>query len=164
MTTQPEIKAIVLDIDGVITDGRLILSEDGKEMKQLCYRDIDAVFKAHRLNFKIAIITGEDSLWVDCLVQKLKIEHVIKGAKDKGKAIAALANLTGIPVSSMCYVGDGDRDVPALLAAGIGLVPKNASSSARTAALKILNSNGGDGAVAEALEYCLAFNQSLSEL
>lgn len=149
------VKALVLDIDGVITDGAVLCSADGPEHKRYAFRDVDAVFEARRRGFELALVTGESSAWVDTIAARLEIEHVVSGAKDKLEAMTQLAGRLGLPLESLCYVGDSDRDAPALEAVGLGLAPMDATQRARNAADKVLSLPGGAGAVDEAVRLIL---------
>lgn len=155
MNSQVRISVLVLDIDGVLTEGKVTYGPDGAETKSLSYRDIDAVYEAHRRGRHVALVTAEDTPWVDFLSQRLQVKHVIRGARDKLKAIQELAATLGMSLDEICYVGDSDRDVPALAAVGLGMAPANATPRAKQAAHVILCSVGGNGAVREALELLL---------
>lgn len=149
------ISVLALDIDGVLTDGRVLYSQDGMEQKFISFRDIDAVFEAHRCNLQVALVTGEDTPWLESFSHRMQIEYTILGAKYKLEAIKNLAQQLQVPLSAICYVGDSDRDVPAIAAVGLGLAPANATTRAKAAAHMVLKSLGGDGAVREALDYIL---------
>jgi D-sedoheptulose 7-phosphate isomerase len=154
METKP-IVALVLDVDGVLTDGTVTCGARGQELKSLAYRDVDAVFEARREGLHVALITGEDSAWVGFVARRLEIEHVVRGAKDKLAALVSLVGALRVGLDEVCYVGDGDRDAPALEAVGLGLAPASASVKARSAARMVLGSRGGGGAVAEAVRLVL---------
>ncbi len=145
------IKAIVCDIDGVLTDGRALLVDEENEAKQIFFRDMDAIFKARREGFKIAFLTAESTPAVDRIVDRFEVEHVVRGMKDKEAGLKKLAGDLGIDLVSICYIGDGDRDAGALKIAGLGLAPSDASPDAKAAADRILSQPGGGGAVAEAV-------------
>ena len=81
------IRVLVLDIDGVLTDGKVMLDDAGRELKMLSYRDIDAVFLARRRGVQVVLVTGEASPWVDMIARRLEIRHVYQGAKDKCQAL-----------------------------------------------------------------------------
>ena len=147
------ITLLALDIDGVLTDGRVLYSSDGQEQKSVSFRDIDSVFEARRCGYQLALITGEDTPWSDMIGRRLQIEHVIRGAKDKLRAIRGLVQQLQIPLSAVCFLGDSDRDAPALAAVGLGLAPANATLQAKEAADVTLKSAGGNGAIREALEH-----------
>ncbi len=149
------LKVLALDIDGVLTDGRVTLDGNGRELKTLSYRDIDALFLAQRRGVRVVLVTGESSDWVAMVARRLEISHVYEGAKDKRMALKELCADLGVDLKQVCYVGDSLRDVDALTAAGLALVPADASSAAHKAAHRVLKHAGGNGAVAEAVEIVL---------
>ena len=149
------IALVLLDVDGVLTDGTVRYSAQGDEQKSLFMRDVDAVFEARRRGLLVGLVTGEETPWVDFVTGRLAIELVAKGAKDKLAAVRQLAEAAGIGLGAVCYVGDGDRDAPALAAVGLGLAPHDASPEAKRAAAAVLSSPGGRGAVAEAVALVL---------
>lgn len=115
------IKVIALDIDGVLTNGTVIIDDEGKERKSLFYRDVDAIFRGKREGLQFALITGEDDILVDQISKRLGIDLVLKGAKDKVKAITELSRQLHVPLREICYIGDSDRDAPALEMVGLGV-------------------------------------------
>jgi D-sedoheptulose 7-phosphate isomerase len=145
------IKLLALDIDGVITDGRFTLSASGEEVKRVDFHDLDALSALMREGMPVVFITGEDTPIVHAVAQRFGVAHVIAGAKDKLGAVQQLAAERGIALSEMCYVGDSDRDAPALKVVGLGLAPANATPTAQAAADRVLTHAGGEGAVAEAI-------------
>lgn len=151
MRAKLPISALVLDIDGVLTDGRVLVGASGEEKKAISYHDMDAVFDARRRGLQVVLITAEATPWVNYIANRLQVEHVISGAKDKLKAIHELTRRLGVTLENICYVGDSDRDAPALAAVGLGIVPANATREAKAAARIVLQSAGGHGAVHEAL-------------
>ncbi len=148
-----KIKLLVLDIDGILTDGRYIIDAFNNEYKSLNYRDLDAITWLKNKGLNIALLTGEDSLFVDNIANRLKVINIIKGAKNKEKALRQLSKSLQISLSDICYVGDSDRDAIALKYCGLGIVPSNASRKARESAQIILKSKGGEGVIQEVLEY-----------
>jgi YrbI family 3-deoxy-D-manno-octulosonate 8-phosphate phosphatase len=145
----------MLDIDGVLTDGKLTLDENGRELKTVSYRDIDAMFLAQRRGVQLVLVTGETSPWVEMIARRLEIKYVYQGAKDKCRALQNICADHGIDLTEVCYVGDSTRDVGALAMVGLSLVPADASPAARTVAHRVLKERGGNGAVAEAVEIVL---------
>ncbi len=158
-TRPSHIRLLALDIDGVLTDGAVYLDETGGESKRLSYRDIDAIFQAHRAGLQLALLTGEDTPWVEMISRRLQIKLVYSGAKDKVSALRQLAMDTNVPVEKIAYVGDSDRDAPALRIAGLGLAPADATPTAQKAADIVLKAPGGQGAVAEAVALILDAEQ-----
>ncbi len=154
------IRVVALDIDGVVTNGEVILDEAGRESKALFFRDIDAVFAARRAGLEIVLVTGEETAIVGVIARKLGIERVWAGRKDKHVVLPELAAELGVELEEVCYVGDAPRDAPALELAGLGLAPADAAPEARAAADGVLVAPGGRGAVSEALALVLAEHTS----
>ena len=127
------IKILALDIDGVLTDGRVTVDENGRELKTISYRDVDAVFEAHRRDLRVVLVTGEDSEWVKMIATKLAIKHLYSGAKDKFQGLQRLCADLGVEFAEVCYVGDSTRDIEAIVRAGLGFAPADASTGARGA-------------------------------
>jgi 3-deoxy-D-manno-octulosonate 8-phosphate phosphatase (KDO 8-P phosphatase) len=150
------IRVLAIDIDGVLTNGEVLLDEAGRESKSIFFRDIDAVFAARRSGLAVALVTGEDTPMVGVIARRLEVEHVYSGRKDKGEALAVVAADLGVALEEICYLGDADRDAPALQAAGLGLAPADSSDRAREAADRVLATAGGRGAVAEAVQLLLS--------
>ena len=149
------IQVLVLDIDGVLTDGKVTLDDSGRELKTLSYRDIDAVFLAQRRGLQVVLVTGEAVPLVDTIARRLEISHVYRGAKDKCQALRSVCTELGVSLQQVCYVGDSQRDADALAMVGLGLAPSDAIRAAKVAAHRVLQHQGGDGAVAEAVEIVL---------
>jgi 3-deoxy-D-manno-octulosonate 8-phosphate phosphatase (KDO 8-P phosphatase) len=149
------IRVLALDIDGVLTDGRVLLDESGRESKFLCFRDIDAVFHARRQGLVLALVTGEDTPMVEVIARRLEISHVYRHAKDKHAAIRQLSRDLQVPLEEIAYVGDAPKDAPALAAVAWGLAPADADEKARAAARLVLRQGGGQGAVSEAVHLVL---------
>jgi len=149
------ISLLVLDVDGVLTDGTVLLDEDGREAKTLFFRDVDAVFAARRAGVRVALLSGEATPLVDVIAGRLEVEAVRAGRKDKDAAIEELAAELGIPLEAVCYVGDAARDAPALALVGLGLAPADAAHAAQDAADRVLDAPGGRGAVEEAVAVVL---------
>lgn len=150
------LKLLALDVDGVITRGCVGFTSDGQEIKTFCFHDLDAVTELKRLNVPVAFVTGEEGPLVDVLARRFDVISIIQGAKDKLAALKSLAAQHHLTLEEICYVGDGDRDAPAIAAVGLGLAPADATPAARAAAHRVLASSGGDGAVAEAVRLFLA--------
>jgi len=146
------ISVLALDIDGVLTDGRILIGASGEEYKFVSYRDIDAVFAARRYGLKVGLISAESTPWVMYISKRLEVDHVISGAKDKLAGIHELSRILEESLENICYVGDSDRDAPALKVVGLGIVPSNATSNAKASADIVLQIPGGQGAVYKAFE------------
>ena len=148
---------IMLDIDGVITDGTVTLN---RGEKVISFQDLDAVNLAKREGFQVALVTAEDSRAVDAVSERFGIARVVRNAKDKKAAIVSLVSELGISLDQVCYIGDSDRDAPALSTVGLGLAPANATDAAKSAAHRVLSRSGGRGAIAEAVSLLVQLNTS----
>jgi D-sedoheptulose 7-phosphate isomerase len=149
------IAVLALDVDGVLTDGRVSLGDSGSASKGLLFRDLDAITSAKSAGFRIALVTGESGALVDVVASHVGPECVLSGKKDKHAALHELADRMGVPIESICFVGDADRDAAAFGCVGLALCPKDASSRALRSAHVVLDKNGGAGAVAEAVSLLL---------
>ncbi len=145
------IRLVVLDIDGVLTDGRLRLSEDSSEGKTLSYRDLDAITEAQSRGLSLALLTGEDDALCEAIAGRLRISKLAKGYKDKVAGIRVLAKECQVAPTEMAFVGDSDRDAKAFPEVGLSFAPQDGSDLARQLATFTLHAKGGAGAVAEAL-------------
>lgn len=161
MKAETAINVLVLDIDGVLTDGTVILDKTGEELKTLSYRDIDAVFFAHREQLRVVLVTGEDSPWVETVAKRLQVARVYRGAKDKRKALKEVCADLQARQEDICYVGDSWRDAEAFKEVGLALAPADASEAARSAAHRVLHHRGGSGAVAEAVSIVLEMRSGI---
>ena len=149
------IELLALDIDGVITDGKVCVGAHGEETKGIAFRDLDALAKARREGLKLALVTGETGALQAAIAERLNADLVLSGAKDKVLALRTLSEEMAVPLASICFVGDADRDALAFSIVGLALCPADASPAARAKAHRVLESRGGEGAVAEAVELVL---------
>ena len=147
------IKLLALDIDGVLTDGRIIIDAAGNEYKSINFRDLDGITWLKSKGINLALLTGEDNALVDAIAKRFNIANIVKGAKDKEKALKQLSVDSQVPLQNICYVGDADRDANALKLCGLGMVPQDATGKAKESASVILKSGGGAGVVKEVIEY-----------
>lgn len=152
------IELIVFDIDGVITDGSVIIDSKGTEQKQINLKDIDAIFELHRRGYKLAAITGEDTEIVDYFERRFPWEYFYRGNKTKKETMQQIEKGTGISREKICYIGDGKYDVEPLMYAGLGLCPANAIDKAKNAADIILQNDGGKGCIWEMISILEKYN------
>jgi D-sedoheptulose 7-phosphate isomerase len=142
---------LALDIDGVLTDGTVAYGPDQRETKALAYHDFDAIRVAQQRGLRIVLVTAETGEWPAFVAQRTGADSLLTGAKDKTAAIHEIARTFDVEPSQICYVGDGDRDAPALSLVGRGFAPANATPLAKKAASHVLQARGGAGAVHEAV-------------
>lgn len=152
------IELIVFDIDGVITDGSVIIDSEGREQKQVNMKDVDAIFELHRIGYKLAAITGEDTEIVNYFENRFPWTYFYRGSKTKKETMQLIEAGTGISRESICYIGDGKYDVEPLTYAGLGLCPADAIDKAKNAADIILQNKGGAGCVWEIISILEKYN------
>ena len=143
------IRLLALDIDGVLTDGTTRIAADGTESKGLCFRDLDAMTQAGQMGLAVVLVTGESGPLVEVIARRFGVKEVMSGAKDKAAALREIASRHQIRLAEICYVGDSDRDAPAVGLAGLGLVPADATPKAKKSAHGVLETPGGKGVLAE---------------
>lgn len=146
------IKLVITDIDGVWTDGGMYYGSDGTELKKFNTSDSAGVLMLQWQKIPLAIITGEDTEMVKRRAEKLKIEHLYMGARNKLKIANELCNSFNISLSEVAFIGDDIGDVPLLKAVGISAAPANAPDYVRELVKWKLEKQGGDGAFREFVE------------
>jgi 3-deoxy-D-manno-octulosonate 8-phosphate phosphatase (KDO 8-P phosphatase) len=146
------IRAIALDVDGVLTDGGVWWGPNGEEWKRFSFVDIMGVSLALRAGLNFALISGEDSPLVDRYARKLRITHVAKGCRDKANALREYAASAGIDLTEVCYMGDDVNDLPAMRIAGFSAAPSNAAREVLSSVNFVAKAPGGSGAVRELVE------------
>lgn len=149
------LKAIVLDVDGVLTDGGVWWGPNGEEWKRFCFADIMGVSLARKSGLALGLISGEDSPLVDRFAAKMDISDIEKNCKDKACALRSFAIRRGLDLSEICFMGDDVNDIEAMDIAGLAAAPANAVSAALKKAAFIATKNGGNGAVRELVDAIL---------
>jgi len=149
------IRAIALDVDGVLTDGGVWWGPGGEEWKRFCFADIMAVSLARRAGMHLALISGEDSPLVDRYAEKMHIRHVVKGCRDKADALRNFAAQAHIELAQICYMGDDVNDLPAMRISGFSAAPASAARDVLLQADFVAKHPGGNGAVRELVEALL---------
>lgn len=149
------IKAVALDVDGVLTDGTFIWGINGQEYKEFSFTDVMGISLASKSGIIFALISGESSSLVDKFAEKMKIVDVYKGTKDKAAALISFAKKNKLELSQVCFMGDDVNDLGALQLAGFSAVPANAHESVKRIAKLVTTKSGGNGAVRELLDLIL---------
>ena len=149
----PEIKAVALDVDGVLTDGTFWWGLDGSELKRFSFRDIMGIARAMRGGLIFALISGEQNALVDRYATKMKITSVFQGCRDKETALRSFAESQNLPLDNICFMGDDVNDLGAMKIAGFSAAPADAHEAAVAAATYVTKRPGGRGAVRELLEF-----------
>ena len=159
-----KVRLLVMDVDGVLTDGRMILSERGDELKAFHTHDGIAVALAKRAGILTAMITGETSPIAKARGAKLGVESVVLGARRKGETVEALCAEHGLPADAVAYIGDDLLDIPAMQRAGLAVAVADATAPVKAAAHLVTRARGGQGAVRECVELILRAQRSLERV
>ena len=151
-----DVGLVGFDVDGVFTDGRFYLSNDGVESKAFNTQDGYGIRQLLRAGVQVTVISGRSSAAVAARMQELGVEHVFQGCTDKVAAFTELAAKLGIDMSRSVYVGDDEPDLPLLDAAGFSFAVANAVESVKRACDGVTHAAGGYGAVREVCEAVLS--------
>ncbi|MEM8492786.1 MAG: HAD hydrolase family protein [Pseudomonadota bacterium] len=149
------IKLLALDVDGVLTDGRVTYSSDGAELKSFNIKDGVGIKLIQSAGVEVVLITGRTSPMVERRAHELGIGAIIQGREDKLVALSELCEQRQLALASSAYMGDDLPDLAAIQAAGLGLSPADAAIEVREAADWCASLPGGHGAVREACEAIL---------
>ncbi len=149
------IEMLVLDVDGVLTDGRIIYAEEETEVKAFHVRDGAGLAAWRGLGKRAALVTARTSRAVLRRAAELGLSPAVQGVEDKHAAFLGLVAKAGLQPSQACYVGDDLPDLPVLEACGLAVAVADACPEARAAAHYVTRAQGGQGAVREVIELIL---------
>ncbi|UCD68220.1 MAG: HAD hydrolase family protein [Betaproteobacteria bacterium] len=147
-----QVRLALFDVDGVMTDGTLFVSEQGESFKPFNILDGLGLKLLKASGVTTGFLTGRSSASVKTRASELAIEHLIQGAEDKLQAYADLCKRLGLDEFQVCYMGDDLPDLPVLRRCGLALSPPNAVKQVREQAHFVTRTGGGRGAVREACE------------
>lgn len=155
------VRLAVFDVDGVLTDGRVILGDDGYEYKAFHSHDGHGLRLLQAGGVDVGFITGRTSTVVSRRAEELDVRHLMQGRRDKGEALDELLARTGIAPAEAAFVGDDLVDLPAMRRAGLAVAVANATPLTRARAQYVTAAAGGAGAAREVCELLLAARGSL---
>lgn len=150
-----KVKLLVLDVDGILTDSRIIVDDQGRETKNFNVQDGFGIVLFQRLGFKTAIISARGSEAVKARAKDLKISHVYLDARNKLKVYKQLVKDLKISDQDVCFMGDDLPDLAVAQTAGVTITVPNACQEIKNAAIFVTQKQGGHGAVREAIEMIL---------
>jgi 3-deoxy-D-manno-octulosonate 8-phosphate phosphatase (KDO 8-P phosphatase) len=150
------IKLFITDVDGVLTDGRIVLGNDGEEFKFFHVQDGMGIKLAQEAGIKVAVITGRESKLVTNRMEELSVTDVHQNIKDKLKVVDDLLEKYGLSLQNVAYIGDDINDLPILEQSGLGLTVADGVDKVKERVDYITEKKGGRGAVREAVELILA--------
>jgi len=157
------IDLIVLDVDGCLTDGRIIYTDLGDEIKAFDVKDGLAISSWVRLGHKAAIITGRRSKLLERRASELGITHLYQGVNDKAAQLLALSKELGTPLNKVAAIGDDLNDYKMLDMVGLSFTPQDGSKHIRPVVKKVCSAKGGEGAVREMIEELFVINDEMSD-
>ena len=155
-----KIRLLVMDVDGVLTDGRMILSERGDELKAFHTHDGIGLALAKRAGLRTAMVTGESSPIAKVRGGKLGVDSVVLGARRKREAVEALRAEFDVAADAVAFIGDDLLDIPAMQVAGLAVTVADAPAPVKAVAHVVTRARGGHGAVRELVELLLRAQRS----
>ncbi|MEI7640304.1 MAG: HAD hydrolase family protein [bacterium] len=150
-----KITFIILDVDGVLSDGSIIIASDGTEIKSFNVRDGAGVALAQYVGIKFAIITGRASKAITLRAKELKIDDLHQDIMEKAKTYEEIKIKHGLKDENICYVGDDVIDLPVFKRCGFSACPKDAVKEVAVLADYVCKIKGGRGCVREVIEVIL---------
>ena len=164
MQNLSNIKLLVLDVDGVLTDGTIVINADGSESKFFSSLDGHGIRMWKRAGLEIALISGRVSEPTRNRAKQLEIEHVFEDCHNKLPLLEEFLKKIDIPPECVAYVGDDVMDLPVMRYVGFSIAVANAVDDVKKEADFITTRSGGNGAVREAIEYILKSTGKWQEL
>lgn len=150
-----KIKLLLLDVDGVLTDGRISLTETGNELKSFHIQDGYGIVKLQRSGVEVGLITGRVSKLVKRRADELGIMEVHQNLEDKLVAYEDIKNRKRLTDGEIAYMGDDDPDLPVLQRVGFSFAPADAVDRVKRSVVYVCKRRGGHGAVREVIELIL---------
>jgi 3-deoxy-D-manno-octulosonate 8-phosphate phosphatase (KDO 8-P phosphatase) len=149
------VQLLLLDVDGVLTDGSIVYTDAGQELKRFHVRDGSGLKLWRAAGKRAAIVSGRSSAAVTRRAAELGVTPVLQGRDDKLAALAEVLAATGLRAEQVCAIGDDLPDVPVFRACGLAVAVADACPEARAAAQYVTAVPGGRGAVRDAIEWLL---------
>jgi 3-deoxy-D-manno-octulosonate 8-phosphate phosphatase (KDO 8-P phosphatase) len=159
-----KIELLLLDVDGVLTDGGIVYTDAGEEIKRFHVRDGSGLKLWHLAGKRSAIVSGRKSRAVERRAAELGIAPVLQGLSEKLPAFGVVLTETGLRAEQVCAIGDDLPDLPVLRRAGLAVAVADACGEVRDAADYVTALPGGHGAVRDAIEWLLKAQGAWDEL
>jgi len=147
---------LLLDVDGVLTDGRVTYTDDGRETKSFHVRDGYGIVALRKQGCRVGLLTGRSSPVVLRRAQELSLDGVWQAVEDKLKAYAAIKQQFGLTDREVAYIGDDEPDLDVLRSVGFSAAPADAHEHVKKAVLYVCKHKGGKGAVREVTDLIVA--------
>lgn len=150
---------LLLDVDGVLTDGRITYTDDGREAKSFHVRDGYGIVELRKHGCRVGILSGRSSPVVQRRAQELGLDGIWQGAQDKRKTYEAIKQQFGLTDREIAYIGDDDPDLTVLRSVGFSAAPADAHERTKKAVMYVCRHKGGEGAVREVTDLILAAHE-----
>jgi 3-deoxy-D-manno-octulosonate 8-phosphate phosphatase (KDO 8-P phosphatase) len=157
------IKLVVLDVDGCLTDGKIIYTSNSSEVKEFHVKDGLAIASWIRMGHHVAIITGRNSFIVKRRADELGVQHLHQGIKDKDRVLRDIVASLGLQMYEVAAIGDDLNDYGMLSLVGRSFTPKNGAKEIQALVDTVLSKNGGDAAVREMIDIIIEENDQKEE-
>jgi 3-deoxy-D-manno-octulosonate 8-phosphate phosphatase (KDO 8-P phosphatase) len=151
-----KIKLVAFDVDGTLTDGRLWMTEDGREIKAFHVHDGLGIKRLREHGVEVALISARISRAVELRAEQLGIDHVYQGKQDKLSCFQDILRASGLPPEHACYVGDDLPDLPCMEISGLAVAVANARPEVAAVAHWKTSAEGGRGAAREICDFICA--------
>lgn len=155
-----KIKLLIMDCDGVLTDGRLYFGSTGEELKVFHVRDGQGLVNWHAAGFRSGIISGRNSPIVELRAKQLGVEFVFQGRKEKVSAFSELIAAAGVSPDEAAFIGDDTPDAEVFPHVGFAVAVADAHDAVRSAAHYVTGRDGGRGAVREVIDLIVNLNST----
>lgn len=159
-----QINVLICDVDGVFSDGRIYLGNQGEELKAFHTRDGLGVKALRSAGIEVAVITGRTSQLVATRMQALGVPFIYQGQEQKQAAFADILQQLQLTPAQAAYIGDDSPDLPLIRAAGVGIAPCDAHPEVRLTADYVTQCRGGFGAVREIADLILFAHNKLQHV
>lgn len=149
------VRLLIVDVDGVLTDGGLYFDNRGEEYKRFSSLDGHGIRMALAGGIEVAVITGRQSNIVDRRMNELGVSHIYQGSRDKLPGFEKLLRDTGVDAGQVAYIGDDLPDLPIMRRVGFAIAVQNAHGFVKQHCNWVTTARGGDGAVREVTDFIL---------
>ena len=164
MEKAKKLKLLILDVDGVLTDGKLFFDNEGNEYKSFHARDGHGIKLLRQTGVEVAVISGRKSSSVALRMKNLGIEHVYQGHENKRSALMEILEKTGVTPEQTAHVGDDLLDLPIMIRVGFAVAVNDANFAVKRYADWCTASPGGQGAVREVCDFIMQAQGSFEEV
>ncbi len=155
MGNYKDIKVMVIDVDGTMTDAGIYYDNKGNELKKFCSKDACGFFTAHASGLKLMVLTGRECSAVTKRMKELKVDFIYQNVKEKRLFLLEFMKRENLKPENIGYIGDDLNDYSAMTMAGFRACPKDACSEVKTICNYVSEVRGGEGAVRDIIEYFL---------